>query len=69
MVKKTTKKTAKKAVKTNKMVYSFGGGRADGNGKMKELLGGKVFLSLFVKVKEGWRDSERTIRNWGYKDE
>ena len=36
---------------------------------IEELLGGKVFLSLFVKVKEGWRDSERTIRNWGYKDE
>ena len=35
----------------------------------EELLGCKVFLSLFVKVKEGWRDSERTIRNWGYKDE
>jgi len=24
-----------------KYVYSFGGGRADGNGKMKEVLGGK----------------------------
>ena len=45
MVKKTTKKTAKKVVKpaakVNKMVYAFGGGKADGNGKMKELLGGK----------------------------
>jgi len=27
--------------KKKKMVYFFGGGRADGNGKMKELLGGK----------------------------
>ena len=41
MAKKTVKKTAKKAAKTNKMVYAFGGGKADGNGKMKELLGGK----------------------------
>ena len=49
MVKKTAKKTAKKvvkpaakkAVKVTKMVYAFGGGKADGNGKMKELLGGK----------------------------
>ena len=37
--------------------------------EIEDLIGGKVFLSLFVKVKEGWRDSERTIRNWGYKDE
>ena len=49
MVKKTAKKTAKKVVKpaakktvkVSKMVYAFGGGKADGNGKMKELLGGK----------------------------
>ncbi len=49
MVKKTAKKTAKKvvkpaakkAVKAAKLVYAFGGGKADGNGKMKEILGGK----------------------------
>ena len=56
MVKKTTKKaTAKKAaakktavkkpvskkIKNVKYVYSFGAGKAEGNGKMKELLGGK----------------------------
>ena len=42
--KKTVKKAAvKKAVlkKTAKYIYSFGAGRAEGNGKMKELLGGK----------------------------
>ena len=42
--KKTVKKTAvKKAVlkKPAKYIYSFGAGRAEGNGKMKELLGGK----------------------------
>src|ERR1700678_1726889 len=27
--------------KTTKYVYSFGGGKADGNGKMKDTLGGK----------------------------
>ncbi|MBF1193901.1 MAG: KH domain-containing protein, partial [[Eubacterium] sulci] len=33
------------------------------------LLGTKVFLSLWVKVKERWRDSDRVIRNLGYRDE
>ncbi len=42
--KKTVKKAAvKKTVlkKPAKYVYSFGAGKAEGNGKMKELLGGK----------------------------
>jgi pyruvate,orthophosphate dikinase len=51
--KSTPKKASKKAAKTSKAsvkaptsgkgkyVYFFGSGRADGNGKMKELLGGK----------------------------
>ena len=42
---KTTKKAAAKKTATvkkpKKMVYFFGGGKADGNAKMKELLGGK----------------------------
>ena len=42
MVKKTVKKAAKSAAKKAvKHVYSFGAGKAEGNGKMKELLGGK----------------------------
>ena len=36
---------------------------------IEDLLGTKVFLSLWVKVKENWRDSERSIRSLGYKDE
>ncbi len=56
------------------IIIGKGGSKLKGVGKAarletEELLGRKVFLSLFVKVKEGWRDSERTIRNWGYKDE
>ncbi len=41
--KKTVKKTSPKAAKksTKKHVYFFGGGKADGNGSMKNLLGGK----------------------------
>ncbi len=46
MVKKTVKKAAKPAAKktvkkATKHVYSFGAGKAEGNGSMKELLGGK----------------------------
>ena len=37
--------------------------------EIEMLIGHKVYLSLWVKIKEKWRDSERTIKNWGYKDE
>lgn len=39
--KTTVKKPVSKKAKTTKYVYSFGAGKAEGNGKMKELLGGK----------------------------
>ena len=41
--KKTAKKAARKAAsnKATKYVYTWGNGKADGHGKMKELLGGK----------------------------
>ncbi|GAA5481777.1 pyruvate, phosphate dikinase [Haloferula sargassicola] len=41
--KKTAKKAARKAASTKgpKYVYTWGNGKADGHGKMKELLGGK----------------------------
>ncbi len=56
------------------IIIGKGGAKLKGVGKaarmeIEDLIGGKVFLSLFVKVKEGWRDNERAIRNWGYKDE
>jgi pyruvate,orthophosphate dikinase len=38
---KRSKKMAKSAKKSAKWVYSFGGGKADGNESMKNLLGGK----------------------------
>ena len=55
------------------IIIGKGGNKLKGVGKaarleIEDLLGRKVFLSLFVKVKEGWRDSEKTIRSWGYKD-
>jgi GTPase len=33
---------------------------------LEEFLGKKVFLGLFVKVKEGWRDSDNALRAFGY---
>lgn len=33
------------------------------------MLGGKVFLQLFVKIKKDWRDSDVLIKNFGYRDE
>ena len=42
MAKKAKKKTSKGAKKkAKKFVYFFGGGKADGRGTMKDLLGGK----------------------------
>jgi GTP-binding protein Era len=56
------------------IIIGKGGSKLKGVGKaarkdIEDLLGCKAFLSLWVKVKENWRDSERTIRSWGYKDE
>jgi len=34
---------------------------------IENLLGSKVFLELWVKVKEGWRDQEMVLRQLGYR--
>lgn len=36
---------------------------------MQRLFGEKVFLQLWVKVKEGWSDDERALASLGYRDE
>lgn len=36
---------------------------------LEKLLGVKVYLNLWVKVKENWRESARTVQNFGYRDE
>lgn len=36
---------------------------------LEKLLGKKVYLDLWVKVKENWRESARTVGNFGYHDE
>lgn len=36
---------------------------------LEKLLGKKVYLNLWVKVKENWRESARTVGNFGYHEE
>lgn len=36
--------------------------------RMEQMMGKKVFLSLTVKVNEGWRDNENQLKNFGYTD-
>ena len=36
---------------------------------IENLLGAKVYLNLWVKVKENWRDSAATVANFGYNEE
>lgn len=33
---------------------------------IEQLIGGKVHLQLWVKVKSGWADDERALRSLGY---
>ena len=37
--------------------------------ELEKLFGTKVYLNLWVKVKENWRESARTVGNFGYRDE
>jgi len=36
---------------------------------IEELLGSKIFLELFVKVREDWRNKQSTLRSLGYREE
>ena len=36
---------------------------------MEQFLGKKVFLQLFVKVSDDWRNNERQLRRFGYEQE
>lgn len=37
--------------------------------EMEQLFGCKVFLQVWVKVREGWSDNERMLKNLGYNDD
>ena len=58
--------------KTHKgMIIGKGGRKLKGIGKsareeLEALLGTKVFLQTWVKVKENWRDSDIALSNFGY---
>ncbi len=36
---------------------------------LEKMLDAKVYLNLWVKVKENWRDSQRDVLNFGYSDD
>ena len=35
--------------------------------ELEKLFGAKIYLNLWVKVKENWRESARTVENFGYR--
>ena len=37
--------------------------------ELERILGVKVYLNLWVKVKENWRESARTVQNFGYRND
>ena len=56
------------------MIIGKGGRKLKGIGKsareeIEALLGTKVFLEIWVKDKENWRDSDIALSNFGYKDQ
>lgn len=55
------------------IIIGKGGKKLKGIGKsarleIEALLGCKVYLEIWVKVKENWRDSDFALSNFGYKD-
>ena len=55
------------------IVIGKGGSRlkkvgTDARKDMSEVFGEKIFLELWVKVKDGWADDERALRSLGFDD-
>ncbi len=56
------------------MIIGKGGRKLKGIGKsareeLEALLGTKVFMQTWVKVRENWRDSDIALSNFGYREE
>ena len=56
------------------MIIGKGGRKLKGIGKsareeIEALLGTRVYLEMWVKVKENWRDSDIALSNFGYKEQ
>ncbi len=54
-----------------RMVIGAGGSKlktigSEARRNLEELIGGKVHIKLWVKVKSGWADDERALRSLGY---
>src|SRR5512133_2222493 len=70
LVEPEVQETSKPASKTStKYVYSFGGGKADGNGKMKDVLGGKgaglaEMTNAGLPVPPGFTIQTEACREW-----
>ncbi|MDQ0205133.1 GTPase Era [Pectinatus haikarae] len=41
---------------------------ADARTDIQKLLGSKIYIDLWVKVKKDWRDKERVLKEFGFKD-
>ena len=52
--------------KSGSMLKKIG---AQARADIEELLDARVFLELWVKVKEDWRNNQYHMRNFGYEDE
>ncbi|MEA3423399.1 MAG: GTPase Era [Bacillota bacterium] len=55
------------------IIIGKGGRKLKGIGKaaridIEKFLGSKVYLEIWVKIKEGWRDSDFLLKNYGYKE-
>jgi GTP-binding protein Era len=63
-----TERTSQKSIiigENGEMLKSVG---TDARKDIERLIGTKVYLQLWVKVKKGWSDNERALQSLGFKD-
>ena len=62
-------KQAQKAILIGKQGKALKEAASFARKDMEKFLGGKVFLTTYVKVREDWRDSARLLKEFGYGEE